>query len=83
MSAPLSPIITEIFMRDLEEEALSRLPFSVPIYFRYVDDIYIAYKYYTPSDKLDKALNVFNLLHDRFNFTAEINADNSINFLNL
>jgi len=48
MGSPLSPIIADLVMQDFESEALSLLPFSLPIYFRYVDDILIA----TPFDKI-------------------------------
>jgi len=79
MGSPLSLIIAEIVLRDIEEEAFSLLPFHVPIYFRYVDDILIA----TPPEEMNNALNVFNSRHDRIRFTVEINKVNGINFLNL
>jgi len=61
MGSPLSPIIAEIVMRDLEKKALANLSFEIPIYFRYVDDIIIA----TPSDKLEEALEMFNSQYNR------------------
>jgi len=79
MGSPLSPIIAEIVMRDLEELALHSLPFEIPVYFRYVDDIFIA----TPYNKLEECLEVFNSQHDRIKFTMETNNENFNNFLNL
>jgi len=78
MGSPLSPIIAEIILRDIEEKAFD-LSVHIPIYYRYVDDILIA----SAPEELDNILKVFNSLHDRINFTAEINNNNSINFLNL
>jgi len=79
MGSPLSPIIADLVIQDLEKEAISRLPFNLPIYFRYVDDILIA----APIDKIEFILNVFNSLHERLQFSLEINTNNHINFLNL
>jgi len=37
MSSPLSPIISDLVMRDSEERTLETLGFSLPFYLRYVD----------------------------------------------
>lgn len=42
MGSPLSPIIADITMQDIEIKALNRIKYPLPIYFRYVDDILIA-----------------------------------------
>jgi len=39
MGSPLSPIIAEIVMQDLEEYVLKSLNLSVLFYYQYVDDI--------------------------------------------
>jgi len=39
MSSPLSPIISDLIMRDLEERALETLNLQISFYVRYVDDI--------------------------------------------
>lgn len=39
MGSPLSPIIADIVLQDIENKALKLLVFVPPIYFRYVDDI--------------------------------------------
>jgi len=79
MGSPLSPIIAQIVLRDIEERVFNVIPFHIPIYYRYVDDILIA----TPLEEMYNALCVFNSIHDRVQFTSEINDDNYINFLNL
>jgi len=72
MGSPLSPIIAEIVMRDLETSALNSLSYGIHMYYRYVDDILIA----IPNDKLDETLTIFNTLHERIKFTAKINNNN-------
>jgi len=79
MGSPLSPIIANIVLQDLERKALNSLNCSVPLYFRYVDDILIG----APQDKIQLILDHFNSLHERLKFTGELSIDNSINFLNL
>ncbi|KAL6418590.1 hypothetical protein ACFW04_011984 [Cataglyphis niger] len=40
MESPLSPILADIVMDNLETHYLSLLGFAVPVYYRYVDDIF-------------------------------------------
>jgi len=42
MGSPLSPIIAEIVLQDLEKKALGLLSIEIPFYHRYVDDIALA-----------------------------------------
>jgi len=75
----LSPIISDLVMRDLEERALEKiLDLSIPFYFRYVDDIALA----IPSDSINRVVNVFNNLHPRLQFTLEVGGD-KLNFLDV
>jgi len=39
MGSPLSPIIADVVLQDIEKRALGRLGIEVPFYMRYVDDI--------------------------------------------
>lgn len=61
MGSPLSPVMADIVLQDLEEKALLRLPLNLPIYFRYVDDIITA----IPVEHIESILNVFNSFHSR------------------
>jgi len=61
MGSPLSLIIADLVMRDLEEKALGRLGVRVPFYFRYVDNIAMA----IPSSVCDTILEAFNSFHPR------------------
>jgi len=42
IGSPLSPIIADLVLRDLETKATEKLPFEFPLYRRYVDDILLA-----------------------------------------
>jgi len=79
MGSPLSPIIADLILRNLETKAIEKLPFSMPIYFRYVDDILLA----APEDQLLNILETFNSFHKRLQFTLEKSSDNRINFLDV
>jgi len=60
MDSPLSLIIADLVMRDLEERALETLGFPLSFYVRYVD---IAMP--VPSTSVNKILNTFNSFHPR------------------
>ena len=49
MSSPISPIISDIVMQDLEIICLSQIDFHIPIYLRYVDDTFLV----IPADKIE------------------------------
>lgn len=78
MDSPLSPLLADIVMDDLETHCLNTLNFVVSTYYRYVDDIFAI----IPQTKLDLILNVFNNYHQRLKFTCEVEYNSSISFLN-
>ncbi|KAL6420075.1 hypothetical protein ACFW04_014140 [Cataglyphis niger] len=69
---------TEIVMVDLETHCLNLLSFTVPLYYRYVDDIFAI----VPHTKIDEIRMIFDSYHQRLKFTHEIESDSFINFLN-
>ena len=79
MGSPLSPIISDIVMEDLERECLSKLTFKLPFYFRYVDVIITA----ASPDKIDTILNAFNNYNNKLKFTIENESLNQISFLDI
>lgn len=79
MGSPLSPIIADITLQDLELHVLNTLTFSISFYFRYVDDIALA----APKDKINELVESFNLYHEKLSFTHELQANNQLNFLDL
>ncbi|XP_018361292.1 PREDICTED: uncharacterized protein LOC108760021 [Trachymyrmex cornetzi] len=78
MGSPLSPVIADIVLQDLEKKALDTLGFYIPFYVRYVDDIAMG----IPCEKTSEILNIFNSFHPRLQFTMEIGGS-ELNFLDI
>jgi len=78
MGSPLSPIIANIVMDDLESRALNKLNINIPFYYRYVDDIAMA----VSCHKSQAVLDTFNSLHPKLQFTME-NDGKKLNFLDV
>jgi len=79
MGSPLSPVIADLVLQDLETSALKNLPFNILFYYRYVDDIILR----APSNSLDLVLQIFNSQHSRLQFTMETESDKKISFLDV
>ena len=79
MGSPLSPIAAGIAMDDLETKCIASLPFKLPFFFRYVDDIITA----VPANKIDTILNTFNSYNHKIQFTTEKESDGKICFLDV
>jgi len=59
MGSPLSPIIADLVMQDLDTATLRSLPFELPFYYRYVDDIILM----APSKSLNLMLrSIHNMI---------------------
>jgi len=83
MGAPSSSLITELFLQHTENTHLARLSHKHKIinYFRYVDNILLIFD---PNHTyIQKTLTDFNMLHPNLLFTAEIERDNIINYLDI
>jgi len=76
MGSPLSLIISDVVLQDLETEALQLLPYEIPIYYRYVDILFAAQR-----SQFSDILVTFNSYHPRLKFTIEHSHNNEINFL--
>lgn len=61
MGSSLFPILADIVMQDLEENAISCLSLRLPFYSQYVDDVVLG----TPSSLISEILNLFNSFHKR------------------
>jgi len=79
MGSLLSPIIADMILQDLENIALKSLPFRLPFYYRYVDDTIFT----VPQHTLELILHTFNSLHQRLQFTMEVEDNNKISFLDV
>jgi len=71
MGSPLSPVIADLVLQDLEIFAINNLPFHLPFYYRYVNDIVLT----APSNSVDLLLQSFNAQHSKLQFTMEIERD--------
>jgi len=78
MGSPLSPILADVVMDDLESQCISKLDFEIHTYYRYVDDIF----FIIPKTKIDVVLKTFNDYHPRLKFTHELEGNNTLSFLN-
>ncbi|XP_046466612.1 uncharacterized protein [Neodiprion pinetum] len=79
MGSPLSPILSDLVLDDLEQYCLNKLDFKPSFFFRYVDDIITA----VPSNKVAEMLSVFNSFHPRLQFTSELESNHRISFLDV
>jgi len=79
MGSPLSPVIADIVLQDLEEKALNNINLNLSFYHRYVDDIILA----APFNHSTNILNIFNSFHNRLQFTIEFENNRNISFLDL
>lgn len=75
----LAPVVSDIVMSELQDSCLGALPFSVPVFKRYVDDIFTI----IPSDKTNVILDTFNRFHEKLQFTIEVEKEQSLPFLDV
>lgn len=82
MGNPLSPLLAEIFMDNLEK-IIHKHPMSNKFiyWYRYVDDIIANFT--GTTRQLDSFLTFINSVHSNIKFTIEMEQNNSINFLDL
>lgn len=75
----MSPICSDLVMYELQEHCIGSLPFSLPFFNRYVDDIITS----IPKQKTKDILSTFNNFHERLQFTIEVEVNNSLPFLDV
>lgn len=82
MGNPLSPLLAEIFVDNLEKQIFNH-PLSKRFLYwhRYVDDIITCFS--GTNRQLDQFLSFINNLHPKIKFTVELEDNKSINFLDL
>ena len=83
MGAPSSSLIAEIFLQHIENTHLAHLSKKHKIinYFRYVDDILIIFD--PTHSGIQTILDDFNTLHRNLQFTAELEENNTLNYLDI
>jgi len=67
IGSPLSPIIADLALQNLESHTLKNLSFQPLFYIRYVDDIAMA----VPRKSLNELLHNFNTFHPRLKFVGK------------
>lgn len=77
MGSPLSPVIADLVLHDLEIKVLKRLSFFLSFYYCYVDDIVLV----APRMDFQNVLHIFNSYHPRLKFTLKVSENNKICFL--
>jgi hypothetical protein len=74
-SVPISSIVMNILLRIV----LKKLPFEVPLCFRFVDDLLLG----VPADQVETTLEIFNGYNNWIKFTVEIEKDGVLPFLDM
>jgi len=75
----LSPICADLVMQDLQDNLIHKLPFKIPFFKRYVDDILTA----IPTNNYNTILTMFNSYHPKLQFTLEKEKEKTIPFLDV
>jgi hypothetical protein len=83
MGAPSSGLIAEIFLQHLEHLHLTHLSQKHHIinYGRYVDDVFLIFD--SNHTDIHNILEDFNALHSKMTFTAELETNKTLNFLDI
>ena len=77
MGSPASPVIANIYMRALEERALSTFELKPKVWYRYVDDVFSI----TKKTHVPKLLQHLNNQHPSIRFTEESEKEGKLPFL--
>lgn len=76
MGSPISPVVANLVLEHLEQSVIKKLPFTLPFYFRYVDDIITC----VHRDHINILLGKFNNFHPRIRFTVELEKEGKLSF---
>lgn len=79
MVSPLSPILSDIVMEYILDQAISKLNYNLEVCIKYVDDLFLI----IPAHLIDYTLAVFNSIYHKIHFTHEIEVNNQLPFLDV
>jgi hypothetical protein len=79
--SPLSPVIANVFMEDLEERALAQVNYKPLCWFRYVDDVFVIWLHGT--ENLERFRDNLNVLHRNIQFTMKTERDGHLPLLDI
>ena len=77
MGCPVSPIVANIFMSQLEEKAINDMPSKPSLWLRFVDDVLAIVK----RRALQVTLETLNAQHDDIAFTMEVEENGQLPYL--
>jgi len=75
MGSPISSVIANIFMEHFEKEVLKKTFKKPEVWFRYVDDIFVIWRY--GRTELHKFLIFLNNQHPNIHFTIDVEENSS------
>jgi hypothetical protein len=81
MRSPLSPVIANFFMEDIEKNAIEQATHKPVCWFIYVDDTFVIWPH--GQEKLEDFLNHLNGLHNNIQFTMEKEQGGHFPFLDI
>ena len=79
MGSPLGPVLSEIFMVELENSLVPTLNESMTLWRRFVDDT----KTFVKNDSIAYVLDQLNSFHEQIQFTYEVEHNNKLPFLHV
>ncbi|XP_058840890.1 uncharacterized protein LOC131696362 [Topomyia yanbarensis] len=79
MGNPLSPIVADMVLKDLLDEAIKAVNIPIPILKKYVDDLFLA----LPPNEIDTVKAAFNDVNQYLQFTTEVKENNRLPFLDM
>ncbi|XP_062713445.1 uncharacterized protein LOC134290343 [Aedes albopictus] len=82
MGSPLSPVIANLIMEKVEQEAMTKLEqkhIPLTVYRRYVDDCFLMGR----KEDVEKVVEHFNAIDEKLRFTVEEETNGSLRFLDL
>ena len=77
MGCPVSPIVANIFMSQLEEKAINDMPSKPSLWLRFVNDVLAIVK----RRALQVTLETLNEQHDDITFTMEVEENGHLPYL--
>jgi hypothetical protein len=81
MGSPLSLVVANLFMEDLESKSLASSPLKPKLWIRFIDDTFVIWPH--GHENLKKFVDHLNNYSEHIKFTMEIEVDGSLPFLDV
>ena len=81
MGSPLSPVIANLYLKNLEETAIQSAPSKPKLWVRYVDDTFVIWPH--GPDRLQSFHQHLNKQHPKIQFTVKEEKDDQLPFLDV